>query len=238
MTTRFHELDQSGWWSSFSASSATIAMNPKASTKLRNSISRCSAPSAMPQPGTSARRDSASSWVSLAMAPIVHRLGRRLLVRPWRTVAIELLAGRGRRRAHVHRRRHQRRLHPRRGADRRRRQRPLAVVPPGDHRRGRRRRRAWPTSTACRSPPAASGTGLSGALHPASRRHPRVVRAHGRRSSRSTPTTTSPSCSPASRSTSSTTRWRRTGSSTRCSPARTAPASAATSPPTPAACGP
>ena len=51
-----------------------------------------------------------------------------------------------------------------------------------------------------------SGTGLSGACDPARRRHRRVVRAHEPRSSRSTPRTTSRSCSPASRSTSSTRR--------------------------------
>jgi nitrogen fixation NifU-like protein len=53
MTTLFHELDQSGWWSAFSASRATIAMKPKASTKLANSSSRWSFPSTTLQSGRS-----------------------------------------------------------------------------------------------------------------------------------------------------------------------------------------
>ena len=76
MTTRFHELDQSGWWPSFSASRATMAMNPKASTKLWNSSSRWSVPLAMPHPGMSANRSSVSSWVRRVMPPFLPRAGR------------------------------------------------------------------------------------------------------------------------------------------------------------------
>src|ERR1044072_4731866 len=36
MSTRFQTFDQSGWWSAFSASSATRTMNPKASPKSAN----------------------------------------------------------------------------------------------------------------------------------------------------------------------------------------------------------
>src|SRR4030081_1378700 len=50
ITTLLYEFDQSGWWSAFSASSATIDINPNASTKLWNSISRCSLPSTTVQP--------------------------------------------------------------------------------------------------------------------------------------------------------------------------------------------
>ncbi len=70
MTTLFHTLDQLGWWLSFSAARATIVMKPKASTKLRSSTSRWSAPSVIPQPGMSARCCSTSSWVRRAMRPL------------------------------------------------------------------------------------------------------------------------------------------------------------------------
>ena len=74
---------------------------------------------------------------------------------------------------------------------------------PGRHRRGRRRRRLGRPSTACRSPPAARAP----ACPARASRRPTASSCRSSawpRSSRSTPTTTSPWCSPASRSTSST----------------------------------
>ena len=104
-------------------------------------------------------------------------------------------------------------------------------------RRGRRRAARWPTSTASRSPPGAAAPACRAPASPAdggivvsfermnaileidTENHVAVVQPgvtldRARRGHR-----------------------RRTASCTRCSPASTAPASAATSPPTPAACG-
>ena len=85
---------------------------------------------------------------------------RRLTVPTW-----SRLGRRGRRRPRARGRRRQGRLHPRRGADRHART-ARGRGAAGDDRRGRRRAARWPTTAACRSPPAASGTGLSGACVP------------------------------------------------------------------------
>ena len=102
-----------------------------------------------------------------------------------------------RRGARAHRRRDHRRLHPRRGAHRGARAARRACVRPGDDRARSRR------SCASRDERAHPGDRPRhrhrpvGRVHPARRRHRRVVRAHEPRSSRSTRRTTSRSCSPA-----------------------------------------
>src|SRR5579863_1011899 len=69
MTTLFQELDQSGWWSIFSAARATWVMKAKASVKPPNSKARWRLPFSTDQPGSLANSEDIC-WSLSFVAPI------------------------------------------------------------------------------------------------------------------------------------------------------------------------